>query len=82
MSDNYHFVPVGTETYGAFGPEGLKLLKRIGQKISEVTGEKRSTTFLLQNISMAIQRANAVCVMGTAPTTTGLEGLFEFVTDD
>ena len=82
LSDNYHFVPVGTETYGAFGPEGLKLLKRIGQKIGEVTGEKCSTTFLLQNISMAIQRANAVCVMGTAPTTTGLEGLFEFVTDD
>jgi len=35
----------------------------------------------MQNISMAIQRANAVCVIGTAPTYMGLEGLFEFVTD-
>ena len=39
LSDNYHFVPVGVETYGAFGPQGLKLLKNIGKKICEVTGE-------------------------------------------
>ena len=68
LSDNYHFVPVGTETYGAFGPKGLKLLKTIGHKIKEATGEKRATSFLLQNISIAIQRANSVCVLGTAPT--------------
>ena len=80
LSENYHFVPVGAETYGAFGPMGLKLLKSIGRKMHEATGEKRSITFLLQNIAMAIQRANAVCVMGTAPTSTGLEGLFDFVT--
>ena len=27
---------------------------------------------------MAIQRANAACVLGTAPASTGLEGLFNF----
>ena len=69
---------MGIETYGAFGPQGIKLLKKIGKQICEVTGEKRSTYFLLQSISMAIQRANAVCVLGTAPPSTGLEGLFEF----
>ena len=82
LSDNYYFVPVGAETYGAFGPQGLKLLKQIGKKIQTVTGEKRSTYYLLQSISMAIQRSNAVCVMGTAPASTGLEGLFEFFTHD
>ena len=55
LSNYYHFVPVGVETYGAFGSEGLKLLKKIGAKIREATGEKRSTFFLLQSISMAIQ---------------------------
>ena len=75
-------MPVEVETYGAFGPEGLKLLKKIGSKIHEATGEKSLTYFLIQSISMAIQRANASCVIGTAPTSGGLEGLFEFVFDE
>ena len=82
LSDNYHFVPVGAETYGAFGPQGLKLLKKIGSKICETTGEKRSTVFLLQSIAMAIQRGNAACVLGTAPAFNGLNGIFDFVTHD
>ena len=82
LSDHYHFVPVGAETYGAFGPEGLKLLKKIGSKIREATGEKRSTFFLIQSISMSIQRANAACIIGTAPSSEGLEGLYDFVLDD
>ena len=70
------------ETFGAFGPKGLKLLKKIGRKVHEATGEKRSMSYLIQNVSMAIQRANAVCVMGTASTTMGLEGLFNFVSHE
>ena len=80
LSDNYHFIPVAAETYGAFGLQGLKLLKSIGRKIQEATGERRSKHFLL--ISMAVQRANAACVMGTAPASDGLEGLFEFFLHD
>ena len=38
--------------------------------------------YLMQSISMAIQRGNAQCVIGTAPTSGGLEGLFEFAVHD
>ena len=31
LSDNYHFVPVGIETYGTYGPQGIKLIKQIGK---------------------------------------------------
>ena len=31
MTDLYHFVPIGAETSGAFGPLGLKLPKQIGE---------------------------------------------------
>ena len=55
---------MGVETYGAYGPQGIKLVKQIGKKIQEATGEKLSTFFLFQSISMAIQRSNAVCVIG------------------
>ena len=75
----YHFVPVGIETYGAYGPQGLKLVKQIGKKIQDATGEKLSTFYLLQNISMAIQRGNAICVTTCIKDqSSGLEGLFNF----
>ena len=67
------------ETYGAWGPQGLKLIKDIGRKIRDVTGEKRSTFFLSQSISIAIQKGNAACLMGTVPNSEGLEGVFDFV---
>ena len=75
----YHFVPVGIKTYGAYGPQGIKLVKQIGKKIQDATGEKLSTFYLLQNISMAIQRGNAACIIGTVPVSEGLEEVFEFV---
>ena len=43
------------------------------------TGEKLSTFYLFQSISMAIQKGNVVCVMGCVKdTSSGLEGLFNF----
>ena len=76
---NYFFVPVAVETYGAWGPRGIKLIKEIGKKMCEITGEKRSTFFLSQSISVAIQRGNAACIIGTAPTSEGLDEIFDFV---
>ena len=55
-------------------------VKTIGQKLKEATGERQSTFFLTQNISMAIQRGNASCVMGTVPQLEGLDEIFEFLT--
>ena len=43
--------------------------------------EKRASFFLFQSISMAIQRGNASCVIGTVPHSEGLEEIFEFVTN-
>jgi hypothetical protein len=51
----------------------LKLVKQIGKKIQDATGEKLSTFYLFQRISIAIQRGNAQCVR-----SSGLEGLFNF----
>ena len=80
LSENYHFVPVGIETFGAYGPQAFKLIKQIGKKIQEATSAVNSLTFyLMQSISMAIQKGNAVCVRGCPKKTSpGLEGLFNF----
>ena len=55
-------------------------MKKIGKKVMEETGEKRSSFYLFQNISIAIQRGNASCVLGTIPHSEGLEEIFDFVT--
>ena len=81
LSNDYYFVPIGIETFGAWGPEGLKLVKMIGRKIMEATGEKRASAFLFQRISTAIQRGNSSCVLGTVPQSEGLEEIFEFVSN-
>ena len=60
-----------------------KLVKRIGRKVQNATGEKLSTFYLLQSISMAIQRGNAICVTTCVKDqSSGLEGLFNFQLHD
>jgi len=59
------FVPVAIETSGTWGEQGFHLIREIGRRIAEVTHEPRATLFLRQRLSVAIQRGNAVCVMGT-----------------
>ena len=46
------------------------------------TGEKRSISFISQSISMAIQRGNANCVLGTVPHSEGLDEIYDFVSTE
>lgn len=74
--ENHLFVPFATETLGPICEEGLKFISDIAKKIEEVTGERRSKQFLIQRISVAIQRHNACCVMGTFPEGKALDEIF------
>ena len=79
LAEDYCFSPIGIETLGSWGSDGHKLVKEIGNKAMDETGEKRSAFFLFQSISIAIQRGNASCILGTVPHTEGLEEIFDFV---
>ena len=72
------FIPVAVETFGSWGQIGLKFIKDLGTRIADRTGEKRSTAFLFQSISMAVQRGNAASVLGTLPSSRKLEEIFTF----
>ena len=80
LAGDYCFFPIAVETFGSWGSESHKLVKEIGKKVMEETGEKRSSFYLFQSISIAIQRGNASCVLGTIPHTEGLEEIFDLVT--
>ena len=76
LRDQFIFVPVASETTGVFGKIRLKLLKQIGSKITEVTKEKRATSYLFQRISVAIQRGNVASILGTLPPSKNLNEIF------
>ena len=64
------------ETLGALVDAVSALFRDIGQRIAAATGEPRSYQFLMQRLSVAVQRGNAACITGTVPTALGLDSIF------
>ena len=61
------FVPVAIEMSRVWGDCAMGLIKEVGRRIAAVTHDKRSTMFLRQRLSVAVQRGNAFFVLGTLP---------------
>jgi hypothetical protein len=61
------FVPLAFETLGVWGEDAIRFVSDLGRRISAVTGEPRETTFLKQQLSIAIQRGNRTACRGTVP---------------
>ncbi len=75
-SDNYVFNAFAVETLGCWSIEALQLINKIGTLLNDIFGDNRSHGYLIQRISIAIQRANASSIMGTLPPTTKLDQVF------
>jgi len=73
LSPLYDFTPIAVETLGAVGESALDFLHELGCRIARSTAEPRSFTFLMQRLSIAVQLGNAICVTGTAPSTSSLD---------
>ena len=65
LSDDYYFVHIDVEKFGSWGPIGHKFIKDIGKATKAITKEPRSTSFIFQAISVAIQRGNVQCIQNT-----------------
>ena len=57
-------LPVAIETLGAMGKRSLAFVRELGHRVMQSTGEVKARTYLLQRLSVALQRGNAVSVMG------------------
>ncbi|KAJ4430182.1 hypothetical protein ANN_22392 [Periplaneta americana] len=79
LLDRYNFVVFAVESMGPWCSEAKLLTSDIGKYLSALNGDSRSTAFLRQRISIAIQRGNAISVMGTFPESKSLEEIFYFV---
>ena len=76
IAEHYFFTPVGMETLGSWGVEAWNLVREIGRKLAEQTGEPRATSFLAQKISIELQRGNASSILGTFPYSRGFDEIF------
>ena len=65
VDDGYLFEPLAFEIEGAAGPSSESFLKKLCKNLSICTEEPRACSFSKQRISLAIQIANAACVLGT-----------------
>ena len=65
LKQNYLLTPLAFETLGCMGPETKKFINKLGSLMKRATGEVKSKDYLLQRISIAIQRGNAACILGT-----------------
>ena len=65
LSDKTICEEIKTESLGAIGPLSRALLKDLGRRIKESTGEARAHEYLVQRLAVAVQRGNAVSIMGT-----------------
>ena len=59
------FVPFVIEMSGVCGEQALVLVTEVGRRMAEVSKEPRSTTFLRQRLSVAVERGNVACILGT-----------------
>jgi hypothetical protein len=57
-------IPIAIETVGAMGEDAADFIHRLGRRITAVSGERRAAEFLLQCLTVAIRRGNAMSVMG------------------
>ena len=63
---SHEFRPVAMETSGVFGVHTLGFVKELGRRLRHQTGEVKSATYLIQRLSIAVQRGNALAVLGSS----------------
>ena len=68
LARNHIFIPLACEVTGNWCSEAIVFLHELGDRISAVTGDRRESTFLFQRLSVALQKGNAACIIGTMPT--------------
>ena len=76
LASLYRFTPIAVETLGALGDEASAFFCDLGRRIASVYCRTRSSQFLMQRLSVTLQRGNAACVLGTVPSSHGLDDLF------
>ena len=69
LSSTHIFFPVAIETAGTWHYQTVELRQEVGRRTANITGDARETTYLFQQLSIALQRGNAVSFQSTFATS-------------
>ena len=61
----YQFVPLAVETCGTFRPQAGEFFRELGRRVRRATLEPNAYQYLVQRISVVVQRGNAASVLGS-----------------
>ena len=65
LASTHIFYPVAIETRGTWNHWAVELVQEIGRRATLFTGEPRESTFLFQQLSIALQMGNVVAFLNT-----------------
>ena len=75
LDNSYTFIPLAFETYGPINDKGTTFLQELCRRLRTLSDDPRESAFLLQRISITLQRFNAIAFSDTF--TPGSETEFE-----
>ncbi|KAL1446732.1 hypothetical protein WDU94_005549 [Cyamophila willieti] len=65
-----NFLDFAVETLGPWPDETINFIDRLGGLLYEASQEPRSRSFLVERISLSIQRGNSASVLGSLPSSS------------
>ena len=65
LQPKYTFIPLAFETLGPINVKGVEFLQELGRRLAAISDDNRRTSFLLQRISITLQRFNAITFADT-----------------
>ena len=74
ITNTHIFVSVAVETLGPICSRGLSFLVELSNRLAAISGDARETFFLLQTVSVLIQRFNQIAFRGTFIDQNDTEG--------
>ena len=63
LAEAHQFEPIAVETMGVYGESTGVIIRAIGRRLVEATGEPREANWFGQNLATAIQRGNAFSIL-------------------
>ena len=71
LAPSHIIVPVAIESLGVIGPISMAFFKDLSRRIRQCSGEVKAHQYLLQRLSVAVQRGNAISVLSSVAELSG-----------